>query len=428
MLNGEFPKNVLVIGWVWPEPKASAAGDHMLSILQLLKAQGCHITFASPAQKTDLSAPLESIGVHCQAIEVNNTSFDEFLQKLNPYLVVFDRYMMEEQFGWRVEKVCPDAIRVLDTEDLHSLREYRQQQAKVGSNNDNTASSENVQLHSDKGIREVASIYRCDLSLIISKAEFELLQNTYQLPQSILHHLPFCLPEAHKSQVTSQETPGFERRKDFITIGNFRHPPNWDSVLWLKKLWPEIRRQLPGVNLHIYGAYLPKKASELHNQKQGFLVHGWVDDAYEVMQQARVCLSPLRFGAGLKGKLLLAMSAGTPSVTTSVGAESMTDDQWPGLLAESDSEIVQSAVELYINKSAWQSRHELSLRIAQERYGSDQWGQSLVDAIAQISADVDRHRSGNFVGQILRHQHHRATQFMSQWIEAKNKLSELQDE
>lgn len=425
MSKGGFPKTVLVIGWVWPEPKASAAGDHMISILTLLLDQNCDITFSSPAQRTELSAPLESLGIHCRDIEINNESFDVFVTALNPDLVIFDRYMMEEQFGWRVEQACPEAIRVLDTEDLHSLREHRQQCAKSTLNESSIGQTSQSELHSDKGIREVAAIYRCDLSLIISKTEVDLLINDYQIPPAILQHLPFRLPIEHEARMNREPSLPFSERKDFITIGNFRHPPNWDSVLWLKKLWPEIRRQLPGVNLHIYGAYLPKKASDLHNPKQGFLVHGWIDDAFDAMSQARVCLSPLKFGAGLKGKLLLAMAAGTPSVTTGVGAESMTTGLWPGAIVDTDEDIVSSAISLYNDENQWQKAHQTAHAMALKDYGVSGWGSEFIQNIERLSEDLPSYRSKNFIGQILRHQHHRATKFMSQWIEAKNKLSEF---
>src|SRR5690606_35481372 len=125
-------------------------------------------------------------------------------------------------------------------------------------------------------------------------------------------------------------TPTFipwAQREHFVSIGNFRHAPNWDAVLCLKhSIWPLTRAQLPRAQLHIYGAYLPPKASALHNATQGSYIRGWAEDARVVMQHARVCVAPLRFGAGLKRKLLEAMECCTPSVTSPLGAEGKQGD------------------------------------------------------------------------------------------------------
>src|SRR5471032_753167 len=121
---------VLVIGYVWPEPRSSAAGGHMMQILESFLAQGWDITFSSPAVTGEHKADLPALGIRECAIELNNSSFDEFIQQLAPDIVLFDRFMMEEQFGWRVEKSCPQALRVLETCDLQSLRDARQQRLK----------------------------------------------------------------------------------------------------------------------------------------------------------------------------------------------------------------------------------------------------------------------------------------------------------
>src|SRR5690606_24068137 len=113
----------------------------------------------------------------------------------------------------------------------------------------------------------------------------------------LLFYCPFLSPPP----ADLNALPGFAAREHFIAIGNFRHEPNWDSVLWLKhQLWPLIRRRCAPLSdrlpeLHIYGAYPPPKATQLHNPKEGFHIKGWAEDAGEVMRQARVCLAPLRF-------------------------------------------------------------------------------------------------------------------------------------
>ena len=123
-------KILLVIGLVWPEPKSSAAGTRILQLICLFQNQGFDVVFASAAQESEFSFNLNSIGVKTQKIELNSATFDDFIQRLNLNIVLFDRFVIEEQFGWRVYKNCPSAIRILDTEDLHCLRLTRQNAIK----------------------------------------------------------------------------------------------------------------------------------------------------------------------------------------------------------------------------------------------------------------------------------------------------------
>ena len=123
-------QHVLIIGFVFPEPNSSAAGGRMVQLISIFKKQGFDVTFASPAMDSDYMIDLNSLGVAKKSIALNCSSFDFFVKELNPSIVLFDRFMMEEQFGWRVAENCPDALRILDTEDLHCLRLARQKAFK----------------------------------------------------------------------------------------------------------------------------------------------------------------------------------------------------------------------------------------------------------------------------------------------------------
>ena len=125
-------KKVLIIGFVWPEPNSSAAGSRMMQLIDAFQSNGYHITFASPCARSENAFDLSSIHIKTVAIEINSPSFDDFIRFLKPDIVLFDRFTMEEQFGWRVAEHCPDALRILDTEDLHGLRKGRQQAFKEG--------------------------------------------------------------------------------------------------------------------------------------------------------------------------------------------------------------------------------------------------------------------------------------------------------
>lgn len=409
---------LLIIGYVWPEPSSTAAGTHMLSLLDLFQDQGWDITFASPAARTEQMADLECRGIRCVDIELNNSSFDTFAEQLQPQVVLFDRFIMEEQFGWRVEKSCPAALRILDTEDLGFLRHARHEALKKHGLI-NPALTPSL-LFTELAQREIASILRCDLSLIISEVELQLLTGLFGVDSPLLHYYPLCLPP----EALTRTTPDFEQRDAFIAIGNFRHPPNWDAVRWLREtIWPQIRRLLPEAQCRIYGAYTPPKANALHKPEQGFHIMGWASDAEAVMQSARVNLAPLRFGAGQKGKLVQAMASGTPSVTTSIGAEGMAGElPFAGEVSDQPEIFAQRCAALYQDQSLWQTAQYNGFSILRERFDQRGHNRGLMDRMQGIQEQLSQHRLHNFTGSMLRHHFHKSTQYMSQWIEAKSRL------
>jgi len=426
-------KKLLIIGYVWPEPKSSAAGSRMLELIELFLAQYWEVVFASAAALSEHRVDLSSLGVQEKSIALNDSSFNEFIAELKPDAVLFDRFFTEEQFGWRVEQVCPNALRLLDTEDLHSLRHARHQllkQSQKQAENESARHSVDPVVAStaeiyakmagdDMAQREIAAIFRCDLSLMISHFEIELLTQYFSVPKQVLHYSPFLNVQTPEQEALS----GFNERQHFISIGNFRHEPNWDAVLYLKHaIWPLIRAQLPQAELHIYGAYPPPKATQLHNPKQGFCIKGWADDALAVVQQARVCLAPIRFGAGIKGKLMDAMRCGTPSITTDIGAESMQGDfAWGGLIENSAQQIATAAVKIYSDEALWQKSQQQGSIILQKYFGALDHSRSLVERVDLLQTSLAEERRQNFIGAMLRHHSLKSTQYMSQWIEAKNR-------
>ncbi|HAI18786.1 MAG: glycosyltransferase [Xanthomarina sp.] len=408
-------KKLLIIGYVWPEPNSSAAGSRMLQLIELFLSYNYTITFASPCAKSDKAFNLETIGVKQVAIELNNVSFDVFVKTLDPQIVFFDRFMMEEQFGWRVAEQCPNAIKILDTEDLHGLRKGRQEALRAGE-------SFNLNhLYNDTSKREIASIYRCDLSLIISEAEMELLKTDFKVPESLLLYVPFLLNLLSTSKI--EKLPNFQERQHFITIGNFLHEPNFNAVLYLKEtIWPLIRKQLPKAELHVFGAYASQKVTNLHNETQGFLIKGFAEDVSKVMEKAKVCLAPIRFGAGLKGKLVDAMTSGTPCVVTSVGAEGMFGSLKPnGFVVDNPIDFSNKSVKLYLDETLWFEKQQNGIEVLNKRFQKASFQNNILERIEGISMQLETHRLENFTGQMLQHQYLQSTKYLSKWIEEKNK-------
>jgi glycosyltransferase involved in cell wall biosynthesis len=403
-------KTLLIIGFVWPEPKSSAAGSRMMQLIELFQTNGYAITFASTAQNLDFSVDISVLGVSAKTIELNSSTFDDFVKDLNPNIVLFDRFMAEEQFGWRVSESCPNALKLLDTEDLHCLRQARQLAVK-----------ENREfiyedLFSDVAKREIASIFRCDLSLMVSEFEMELLQKKFTISKDLLFYLPIFAERLNL-------IPSFIERNDFVFIGNFLHEPNWDCVKYLSEtIWPLLHNKLPDAKMLIYGAYPSQKVLELHKPKQNFYIKGRANDAFEVVNNAKVVLAPIRFGAGIKGKLLEAMRCGTPSVTSSIGAESMAGTfDWNGFVKDNPNEFVDAVVQLYEDENLWKQSQENGFVILDKRYKKSLFEKEFIAEINSLLENLKQHRNKNFIGSILQHHLLSSTKYMSKWIEEKNK-------
>tara|TARA_R110002050_G_scaffold16019_2_gene49144 strand:+ start:244352 stop:245590 length:1239 start_codon:yes stop_codon:yes gene_type:complete len=407
-------QKVLFIGVNWPEP-STAAGTRIMQLIHTFIANDYKVTFSSTATESELSYKLELLKVSKVPITLNDSSFDDFIKALQPNIVVYDRFLTEEQFGWRIAENAPNALRILDTEDLHSLRTVRLSLFKKG-----IPFSTDKWLKEESTKREIASMYRCDMSLIISSFEMQLLKDNLKLDDSLLLYLPFMVEEVSKTEFKTY--PAFEKRKDFICIGNGKHAPNVDAVLWLKStIWPLIRKQLPESNLHIFGSYLPQQIVQMHKPEEGFYVEGYTNTLKEVFTECRINLAPLRFGAGLKGKLIDGMRFGTPSITTPIGVEGMAEGlPFNGTVAANENDFANEAVALYNSKDRFVLAQENGLKILKQVYNSKILSEKLIHRIIEIQSNMAKHRGSNFIGSLLMHQSMQSNKYMSKWIEAKN--------
>lgn len=398
---------IVIIGKLWPEPNSSAAGKRMMQLIELLKPIG-NVTFACPAQKTGYESELSIDSVE---IQLNNDAFDGFIRGKSPGIVVFDRFMTEEQFGWRVMEQCPDAIRILNTEDLHFLRKTRGEALKSG------VSFENLNFRNHHTMRELASIYRCDLTLLTSDFERGLLVNTFGIPPELVAYLPIF------SDGIQDNCMSFSERSDLVFIGNYLHEPNLDAVIYLKKeIWTLLREKRKGIAVHIYGAYPIQQILDFHNPKDGFFVHGRIDDVQTIIGKARLSLAPLRFGAGIKGKLLESMELGTPSITSPIGAEGIGEsNNWPGKIATNPMEFVDAIIELYDNEQLWSINQKKGAELLESKFNKNNYQALFEMHMQDLIENVQQHRNKLITSQIIQHQSLLATKYLSKWIMEKQK-------
>lgn len=392
----------LILGKVWPEPSSTAAGKRTCDLVTALAGAGWEITFASAARRGEHAVALSRYGVASYPIRVNDSAFDTWVSELSPDVVIFDRFMTEEQFGWRVAQTCPEALRVLDTSDLHCLRLAREAQLKSGGA---------LQLKNEIALREIASIYRSDLTLMISEFERNVLRREFSVPDGLLAYWPFFV-------MPDEAVSSYTEREHFIMIGSWLHAPNLDAARWcLREIWPKIREALPHAEMHAYGSYGDRYARELNRPEAGFYFKGRAEEALATMARYRVNLAPLRFGAGLKGKIFDGFQTGTPTVMTPIAAEGIfRGSEW---VSESVDSFAHAAVELYRDPERWGARQEAEQLVCRKRFATSHWLSRLPVILNQAYQSRRSNREANFTGQMLRHHHHRSTEFFSRWIEAK---------
>jgi len=210
-----------------------------------------------------------------------------------------------------------------------------------------------------------------------------------------------------------------------MSIGNFLHEPNWQTVLQLKKLWPKIKQLQPNSEMHIYGAYASDKVFQLENKKEGFIIKGRAESAKEIFENYRVLLAPIPFGAGLKGKLFESMKFGIPSITSDIGAEGMHDGNvWNGYIENNPQTFCEKASQLYEDEKLWKAAQQNGFEILRNRFDQAKFSSNIITRIFEIKENLNEHRNRNFLGQILQHHTLQSTKFMSKWIEEKNKHQE----
>ncbi|MBL7715431.1 MAG: glycosyltransferase family 4 protein [Bdellovibrionales bacterium] len=419
---------VLFLTTVWPEPTSSAAGVRVLGLAKNFLKAGATVFWGSACKPNSFQAELDRLGIITREVQLNDSSFNEWLREVRPDGVVFERFIVEEQFGARVREEAAGAWTALDTSDLHSVRRAREKWVLKNLNHDSGLDLQAISkipsipsefLFTEDTFRELASIHRCDLTWVVSFSEALALERFFAVDPKKISVLPIDL--------------GVERaecRKDFSEriglgfIGNFRHPPNLDAVRFLKfQLWPEVRRKIPDATLSIFGAYPSKEAMAWSNPREGFVVLGPADDSRAMLSSVRVLVAPIRFGAGVKGKILDSWSVGTPVITTEIGAEGVLPEgsENPCLVPGANlQEWVATIQEMTSDAKAWSTGSQRSMDAFNRVYTSQAIDVRFRSDFQKLLHPV---RKGSepfhWIQEILWMNQLRSTDYFSRWIEAK---------
>lgn len=319
---------ILLIDGSTPRPDRDSGSLRAFNLMWLLGDLGYQVEFMPDDREAPgaYGAGLRALGVVVHAKAAPYPRW--FAHHLRDYdALVISRYHLAEFLLPLARRHAPDLHVVLDTVDLHHLREHREAVLR----GDSTL----LRLSATTRKRELAAISAADQTWVVSTVEADLVHTSLPTARVAI------VPNLH--DIEPDPRP-FALRSGLLFVGGARHPPNVDALRWLlAEIFPRVRERLPDCMLHVAGADLDK-VTDIAAATPGVRIYGHVPDLAPLLSACRVGLAPLRFGAGVKGKVNLCMAAGMPVVATTCGAEGMHALDGENLLLADDATAFADAV------------------------------------------------------------------------------------
>jgi len=366
----------LVIDCQVPAPDQDAGSLRMHHLLQMIQAEGYQVTMLP--HNLWKSQPYTS-ALQAKGIKVVHTPFTQSVrqhleQSGDAYcLVVLSRLDVATANIDDVLKYCPAASVVFDTVDLHFLREKRQAELN--------AVETSKQTWRETMNREFGVARRCDATIVVSDVEKQLMLAT---SPALNVHVVSTIYDVHPCNTD------FEQRKDLLFVGGFRHAPNVDAVCWLvDSIMPLVWKQAPGLQLHIAGSHPDAQVYSLASNR--VQVAGFVRDIAPYFEQCRLSVAPLRFGAGVKGKINQSLAYGVPCIATTIAAEGM--DLQHGrdvMLGDSPQEFADQIVRVCHDAELWQRLSHGGQENVQRIFSSATARTHLQKLLASLPASADK--------------------------------------
>mgnify|MGYP000258116899 CR=1 FL=1 len=332
-------KRVLVVDACIVRPDIDSGSVRMRAILEIMVDMGLHVTFV--ADNLEYQQPyahdLQQLGVefwhgpHIQSVtellEKNGQSYD---------IVVLCRHYIAHPLLQAVKTYAPQARLWFDTVDLHYLREERMAQLEGSEVLSEMAATTKRQ--------EFQVMQNSDVTLVVSPVEKNLLAQ--ELPNAQVE----ILSNIHEPV---EHTQAIDQRQHLLFVGGFQHLPNVDAVQWfVQEVWPIVHAAAPEMRVRIVGSQMPAKLQNL--DVSGVEMLGFVQDLDDLLSQSRISIAPLRYGAGVKGKINQAMAHGLPVVATSMAVEGMNLlHEKHVLVADTPQDFARELLRLYSDEALW---------------------------------------------------------------------------
>ncbi len=366
-------RRVLVVDASTPEPDQDSGSVRLLNIMRQMRDMGCQVSFLPDnLARFDKYTPL----LQAEGIEALYHPFVESLPSFYRErggefdLIMVSRHYILAHHLELIRLHAPQARLAFDTVDLHYLREARALELEPNAELRRQAEATRKQ--------ELGLINASDVTLVVSKVEKELLAT--DAPGARVEILS-NVHEIHGTDV------GYDERRDLLFIGGFQHPPNIDAMLWfVGEVLPLIHEKLPEVKLNIVGSKIVPEVEALASDR--VIVHGFVEDIEPLLEGARIALAPLRYGAGVKGKVNMAMSRGLPVVATPMAVEGIDAEHGRDVMVGADAEsFAASVVELYGDPALWSRLSQNGTENVRRQFSFDAARRTLERLLQPVSDD-----------------------------------------
>ncbi|MFA7430314.1 MAG: glycosyltransferase [Rhodospirillaceae bacterium] len=366
--NGERPdlekerpvgRRVLVIDHCTPTPDQDAGSLTCLEIMRAFQANDFKVTFIP--EDNFLFMPKETRNLQRIGIEaVYYPFYTSVEQYLSVYGALFDVVLIFRNGAAgrhldTVRRLCPQARVVFHNSDLHYLREEREAALKGNP-------PELVAAAAETRRQELAIINAVDTTVVHSTAEQEMLAEA--APKAKVYVFPWILDPVGRDTE-------FKERHGLMFLGGYRHTPNVDAVLYfVREVWPLVRARLSDVTFYAVGSHAPREITDLDG-RNGVRVVGFVQDLRPLLAEIRLSVAPIRYGAGIKGKVAMSMAYGVPVVGTACAAEGMGLTLGSDVIVADDpAEMADAIAALYENETLWTAVSDAGLDFIARNYSS----------------------------------------------------------
>ena len=357
--TGLSGKNLLIIDAVTPTPDRDSGSLDVYYFMKVFIELGYNITFIPDDLQTlgIYTEQLRQLGVNCLTSE-DIVSIDRYLQEHGREIDVALLYRVYPSIyhASTLKKYAPQAKIIFDTVDLHFLREQRQA-ALTGGMRDRKEASRTKEAEFD--MMAIA-----DATIVLSDSEKELVLK--EEPGFNIFTVPYI-----REVVGSRND--FSSRKDIVFIGGYRHAPNIDAIKYfVNRIWPIVKKTLKDTRLLVLGSSPTEEVMALDSDVAGVEVIGYVENIDEYFDNCRLSIAPLRYGAGIKGKIGTSAAYGMPCVATSIAVEGMgLEHNREVLIADSPVDFAKSVISLYQDEDLWNKISQNSLDFMVRNYSYD---------------------------------------------------------